>query len=256
MLSSIAQNCYKTTQREAQQFTSFVRLANRLEALAPALKDIPFAAQLYGEILAFFQAKTKLNKLSLHFKRQEIWSRLLDYDLALDSLAKSVGAPTSTATERREFEECFAQDLSRWSGAVNQSFEHYMSENSTLEQLVQDLMISPMEYVDTLEMLAQSEKNGKFGQDNGLIPSSKTPLNAVRDYLTLKSNRRVVSRTGIATIVEDELRFLDSRPIGSGSFGEVYVAMWQNQKVAVKRAKEHIVSDEVITMIERWVCRA
>ncbi|KAJ3345151.1 hypothetical protein HDU91_007458 [Kappamyces sp. JEL0680] len=260
LVSNSAQDIARFLSGETRQVLSFNELSRRMTLLATALAHVyqtdpddedtktylKLLNKVVQEVAAFVKQQVRQNVLSNYFKRDFILKKLNGFDRILRNFCRNLHL-TLPDWDKVSLPQVFEQDLDLWATFINNTFETFRVQDQSLDQLVQNLGISTSEMVDTIEVL----RTNVSLSDNRLAPEVLSLTAAVREKLSMQSGRKVVDRANLTIIPQDELRFLDSRPFGQGSFGEVFAAVWQNQKVAVKRAKDNIRSEEVISMLER-----
>ncbi|KAJ3303022.1 hypothetical protein HDV03_004246 [Kappamyces sp. JEL0829] len=109
-----------------------------------------------------------------------------------------------------------------------------------------DSLIPRNQYVDTTELLLlkNAEKIATLSR------RQQDHFATIKDKLTMLSGRKRVRGEGLNLISLESLELLSDGFVGIGSFGEVYLARWGNQVVAIKRAIDTVHQHKVIEMIE------
>lgn len=121
----------------------------------------------------------------------------------------------------------------------------FQDQSKSFDEIIGLLGVLNTQYVDTMASLRKGQIQG-LDLNNHIIDK----LNSVYDLLAMKSGRRITTRKDFLKISPEEIRFVQNQPIGSGSFGNVYLGIWQGEKVAIKRASDAIKSDDIIKMIQ------
>lgn len=215
-----------------------------------AAKELPTAAKgcifalhdLLLEIGCYIKQQKDKNKLQQYINHQVVYCRIQSYEQSLQGICQNLQLVVQDWNLVNIAEEA-SKDIADLKKLMVTLFT---DKTKSMDEIIAQLGVLNSQYVDTMASLRQKQlKHVDLNQD------ILDKLYSVYNVLAMKSGRKIVKRKQLLAIKPDDITFLDDNPIGTGSFGQVYVAEWQGEKVAIKRAISTVRSDEIISMIEK-----
>lgn len=239
----LTQKIFVELSRRINLLVRTVEAKYQSDALPQYAQDCMYALQtLLIEIQCYIDKQATQNPLYRFMKHQYVLDRIQNYEQSLHGLCQ---------TFQVAVQDWNAVDLHGEYLRDQDDLKHFIShaftdQNRTLDQIIGHLGIASTQYVDTMEVLRTEQRRA-----SALNQEVLRKLSLLQDSLSMKSGRRVIKRAGAFSVTWDDLFLTQADPIGSGSFGKVFVGMWQNQKVAVKQAIDTVNSEAVISMLEK-----
>lgn len=214
------------------------------QELPEYMKDCIFELEmLLAEIAVYIKKCCKQNQMIKFLKNANTLQRIQAFETALNGLCQNLQIACNGWNDRT-IVQANDEDMTELKTFIMAQFE---SQNLSLDQIISKLDIQSTQYVDTMEVLRlEQRKSAELGS------SVMAQLASIQDQLRVRSGRTVSKREGITTINESDITFLQDDPIGSGSFGQVFVGTWHNQKVIHTPAMKSL-TETNFRLLSRWL---